>query len=415
MKQKRNHDLDEKKIYHYAYDISYPRRNGSKGNIRVREDIKKILCKAGYERDNINEDQFNWNESLRKYYFGILGSSLLIALLVLDILVVMNMTISLDRLFYIFPSLIIFLLMSYTYSRSHLISYKSYVNREKKFPNKLKSGENIFVKLSSNNSSKKLIIIGAHYDSINLRFGDKLNVILYLGKFLGIFLVATTGIAFPIILFFIRISFVEFLLDLFFWIFVFFTTLTQIIWKFNTLHNESEGAIDNATGVAVVLAAAEYFKKNPLKNMDLIFVMFDVEEEGLFGSFDFSERHLEEFQSYGIENVKMICLDGPGSKGKLGFSGSFGFPLVTHTSRDLINELDSTAKNLGHSTIKLWMPYGGSDHVPFGMKGIDSCHVFTTSIVSNTRADKRELINSENLVKTTDVVLTYLEQLDEKL
>ena len=200
-----------------------------------------------------------------------------------------------------------------------------------------------------------------------------------------------------------------------FYTFVFYTTFTQIMWKFNSLHNESEGAIDNATGVSVVLTNAEYFKKNSLKNIDLLFITFDVEEEGLMGSFDFAEKHLHEFNKYEIENVKMICLDGPGSKGRLGFSGSFGFPFKTTTSTELMDDLDRQAKKLGYPTRKLWMPYGGSDHVPFAMKGIDSCHFFSTSVVSNTRADKKELINADNLVKCTKVIINYLTDLDQKI
>ena len=415
MENEENLDLDKDKIYHYAYDISYPRRNGSEGNLKVRKDIIDYFSKMGYNDNEIIKEKFKWNEKIRKYYFRIFSNLMLICLLSLDVLIMLNMFSILIRFYYIIPSSILLGVMSYLYSRGHLISHKAYLNREQKFAENLKEAVNIYTKQPAKNKAKKLIIIGAHYDSINLKFGDKFNILLYLGKFLGIFLVGISGILFPIILYFLPFPLLILIFDILFWFFVFYTSFTQITWKFNSLHNESEGAIDNATGVSVVLASAEYFKKNPLENIDLIFVTFDVEEEGLIGSFDFAETHVDEFNTYGIENVKMICLDGPGSKGKLGFSGSFGFPLKTRTSTELMEDLDTQAKKLGYPTMKLWMPYGGSDHVPFAIKGIDTCHFFSTSVVSNTRADKKELINADNLVKCTKVIINYLTDLDQKI
>jgi len=415
MENKDNLDLDKDKIYHYAYDISYPRRNGSEGNLKVRKDIINYFSQMGYNENEIIQDKFQWNEKIRKYYFKTFSNFMLVCLLLINAIVILNMFSFINRLYLIPPSILLFIIMSFVYSRGHLISHKAYLYRMKKFTDNLKEAVNIYTKQPARNKVKKLIIIGAHYDSINLKFGDKFNIILYLGKFLGIFLVGVSGILFPLILYFLPFPILILILDILYWFFVFYTTFTQITWKFNSLHNESEGAIDNATGVSVVLASADYFKKNPLNNIDLIFVTFDVEEEGLIGSFDFAETHVDEFNKYGIENVKMICLDGPGSKGKLGFSGSFGFPFKTRTSTELMVDLDIQAKKLGYPTMKIWMPYGGSDHVPFAIKGIDTCHFFSTSVVSNTRADKKELIDADNLVKCTKVIINYLTDLDQKI
>jgi hypothetical protein len=52
----------------------------------------------------------------------------------------------------------------------------------------------------------------------------------------------------------------------------------------------SPGANDNATGVAVVFAAARYAVKLPCRSKSLIFVLFDEEELGLIGSKQFATK-----------------------------------------------------------------------------------------------------------------------------
>jgi Zn-dependent M28 family amino/carboxypeptidase len=51
----------------------------------------------------------------------------------------------------------------------------------------------------------------------------------------------------------------------------------------------SPGADDNATGVAVVLAAARYLRDTPCRGPTVVVAFFDQEEEGLFGSHAFAQ------------------------------------------------------------------------------------------------------------------------------
>ena len=46
--------------------------------------------------------------------------------------------------------------------------------------------------------------------------------------------------------------------------------LTLII--FNKKNNESSGCIDNATGVAILIELAKLLQKEPLENLDVIFL-----------------------------------------------------------------------------------------------------------------------------------------------
>jgi hypothetical protein len=53
------------------------------------------------------------------------------------------------------------------------------------------------------------------------------------------------------------------------------------------------GAIDNASGVAVVLELMAAFKKQPLRTHALAAVLFDLHEVGLYGSKDYVARHAD--------------------------------------------------------------------------------------------------------------------------
>lgn len=56
------------------------------------------------------------------------------------------------------------------------------------------------------------------------------------------------------------------------------------------------GAVDNATGVAAVLFAAQTLKKSPLKKSNLYFVGTGSEESGLKGATQFIKSHKDEFE-----------------------------------------------------------------------------------------------------------------------
>ncbi|MHA1143301.1 MAG: M28 family metallopeptidase [Candidatus Helarchaeota archaeon] len=413
--------INKKQILDFATNLSFPRRNGSEGNLKARELLKSWFSDLGFK--NINTESFKWNPRIRPLYFRFFTVPLTILMFVevitiieLIFLLVFSGIFTIQLICEFTTGCTIMILMIILFSFGHVLTKLAFLHRERYFSSKLRDAQNISVEIAAEEKPKsRLVIIGAHYDSINTRFGDMTNIILYLGRFAGVFFVSILTLILPfvtMILQFFQLMSVSIILNTILLIIVLYAGFSLMVSFFNTLHNKSEGAIDNASGVAVVLGCAAWLKKNPPATVDVICVLFDVEEEGLIGSMHFASNNLNKFEKYGIEKVHMICLDGPGSKGKLGFSGSFGFPIKTTTDRGIINELQQEANKLRYQTRKIWFPYGGSDHVPFGMLKIDSCHFFSTSIVSNTISDKKELLNEENLFRATNIVINYIRELD---
>ena len=162
---------------------------------------------------------------------------------------------------------------------------------------KIHSATNVTVKIPS----KKLIeekagdiVISAHLDSKSQTYKTFWRVAfyrlwLYCGLFQGFFYIVFVLKVFSIInvdtLFILYGS----------WISVILISVSNILLMFLNTHNKSPGALDNATGMAIVFELSNYFSKNPLDNFNLWFCQFSAEELGTMGSRIFVDDHEREF------------------------------------------------------------------------------------------------------------------------
>jgi hypothetical protein len=74
-------------------------------------------------------------------------------------------------------------------------------------------------------------------------------------------------------------------------------------------------AADDGTGVALVLAAARWFKDVDCRDTDVIFAFFDQEEDGLIGSNFFADKLVHDQENVlAVHTFDMISFDGDGDK-----------------------------------------------------------------------------------------------------
>ena len=85
----------------------------------------------------------------------------------------------------------------------------------------------------------------------------------------------------------------------------------------------ANGANDNASGVAVMMALAQYFSQSKIsQNRDIIFAAFTLEERGLYGSRHLAERWQEEDRTiFAVTNFDMLGAKLPGHPGKVYATG----------------------------------------------------------------------------------------------
>ena len=122
----------------------------------------------------------------------------------------------------------------------------------------------------------------------------------------------------------------------------------------------SPGANDNATGVAMVLAAARYLADVDCRRRDVIFVLFDQEEIGLVGSRAFAQFLV----SSGDDVVAVHTID------QMGWDNDVDRAVELERASAGLAGVYSDAKSAGGLTMPLVQTQTGStDHVAFREQG----------------------------------------------
>ena len=176
----------------------------------------------------------------------------------------------------------------------------------------------------------------------------------------------------------------------------------------------NNGADDNASGVAGLLAMAEYFKHHKPKNT-LLFIAFDAEEMGLQGSYSYIKNPVLD----GKRIKMMINMDmiSHNDKGELYAAGSHKNPEF----REILKEADEDTgiKILfGHDDLKLgkedWTMQ--SDQGPFAQKNIPFIYFGVEDHKDYHRpTDEYKNINQEFFYGASNAIINSTIQLDKNL
>ena len=169
-----------------------------------------------------------------------------------------------------------------------------------------------------------------------------------------------------------------------------------------TIYN---GADDNASGTASVIELAHHFAKPENRTArSLIFVCFDAEESGLYGSNEFVKN-----PPVPLAQIKlMFSLDMVGMLNTYGGLDMKGLGLLANGKSDLTpfaNELGIKLKNTSAEVERQ------TDTHPFGLRGIPAVHAFT-GLVSpyhqpEDTYDLLEYDGMEKVVKFMKATLTH--------
>jgi hypothetical protein len=277
------------------------------------------------------------------------------------------------------------------------------------------SGFNIIGKIPANKDEKRILIIGAHYDS---KSNPKLKL-----KFTPILPIFPLIVNLIVIIFGILLFFIDFQLlwwsSIIIWVGSGIEFLTIAIYTFyNKISNESPGINDNGSGVAIVLELASIFKKG-LNNITLKCVLFDGEEIGLQGSAAYVTFHSEHIE----KETWMINFDELGGKFPVKVVEKVGLIPEDHgsvISPYFENAVESNPhlKNfLQKEKIKLNAKSftAQSDHAPFFASGIPSIYIDTSNKKRHSKYDNWEAFNPESFEVCGFLMESFIKGLDEEL
>ncbi len=169
------------------------------------------------------------------------------------------------------------------------------------------------------------------------------------------------------------------------------------------------GALDNASGTAMMMEMARVITENNVQlPFHIEFIAFNGEEDGLLGSF-----HYADTMDHDPAHLKVINLDMVGAK------------YAEHLLIDCSDRVpDESLPLLVESIIKekdmeyrLERNSGGSDHIPFSLKGADVILLIDHSdrIFDNhyhNHYDTLDIIDKDRLELIGNILLEILEQMD---
>ena len=247
-------------------------------------------------------------------------------------------------LFRLFLVIITYFIIKNFFERTRNLSF---VNKEE--------SKNIFAKIFSKDQTpdRPVVILTAHYDSISLSIPFKIQVIVFfIYRIIMLFYVL-------IIIMFLTIFILDYFnivpLSNFVIVLIIFTSITGVFVSIPILllvfiESSSSGSIDNASGVAILIELAKLFKKNPLNNMDLLFIWTGAEEWGMKGSKKFCENHFNSIRhDYDLDRSYYINIDMVGSY--IGLLNKIGF-IRRKINYNLNDIFEATAKQLKIPLVK---------------------------------------------------------------
>jgi hypothetical protein len=313
----------------------------------------------------------------------------------------------------IFPLLSIALCVSFITYFSYASRNASKLARALKGVGKQAEYKNIVATLGPRNP-KCHVIIGAHYDSISVTRNPFPNIKILFTIFAVSYIGLLISSVVIIVLSVLEIGGIgippasQLILIAVFGLAV-LTTPCALIGR----GNESLGAVDNASGVSVVLELARIFAKEKPKNIKLSFVAFAAEEKGILGSVNYLQNHQTELDP---ERTYVIVFDGSGGPGHMYYNESYGFP-PRKTNGRLNNLIKAIARGSGIKVKSLWVPVGVmGDHFPFVEAGFRATGISTyskeTLAIVHSDKDTPDVVDYRNLKRAGVIGYELIRKID---
>ncbi len=183
--------------------------------------------------------------------------------------------------------------------------------------------------------------------------------------------------------------------------------------------NKSPGAIDNASGVGLLLALAEYVMHRPerMARLDLSFLFTSAEEFGALGATAYVRQNQRTLRTIASQQqLYVLNLDGTGLEGKLRLAAPVNAPWQEPPDC-LAKMIASAAAKLGLSLGRATLAGALMDHIPFAEQGFDAASLITTgraSLAVHTPHDTADKLDIEGFSRTGSLVLEVIEHLSKR-
>lgn len=163
------------------------------------------------------------------------------------------------------------------------------------------------------------------------------------------------------------------------------------------------GTLDNASGIAGLLEIARIISLNKnLAQKTIVFIAFNGEEEGLYGS-----DHYVNNPIFPLEKTTVINLDMIGSSEILPLT----FDYCDTDDSDLREKLDELGKE-NSLDMEYGLKSGASDHIPFCFNNVPAVTLINYDIENGLHSPNDDLndVDVERLKEIVDFLVSYIDQ-----
>ena len=193
-----------------------------------------------------------------------------------------------------------------------------------------------------------------------------------------------------------------------------FALIAGIPLWFLDLGNDSPGAIDNASGVGVVMELAHTLAKAPevSRKLDLTILLTSAEEASTMGAVAYVQQHAKELQGWATSSrLYVLNFDGVGVDGRLRWTGK-GERSVSTSASCLLYLVRQACIDLGCEIRSFNLPGALYDHMPFTGIGLDAGTLISVSRASlgvHTWRDSADQLNLRGFEQAGQVTLMAIQ------
>lgn len=404
--------FNKERLFNYVKTFSFPRLAGTDGEKKAVELTINTFKEIGFNEQQIEKESFEFSDFYSTTLIKLIMIVSLTSILILTLFVYINPFIGLILIGGM--ALIIYLIM-------RGLKHPETPGFWGKYYGTMYDATNVFIKIPTKLKSENQagnIILSAHIDSKSQTFKTRWRILAYrIWLFAGIPL----GVVYIILLIFYFLnlyypSFLDpyifneyfyFFLRLTYWILTILVSFSNILLIFLNTHNKSPGALDNASGMAIIFELSSFFKDHPLNNFNLWICQFSAEELGTMGSRIFVKNHEKQFEktiAFQL-NFDMVSLAGHKGNG-VEYMKSYGvFP--RQSIAPILNEyLEKAAYDENLKITGFHLSTGAhTDSVPFHLRGFEAVDIVTraASIHTHKKTDTPDKVDPYILLDTCKI------------